>query len=98
MIVFKSCPCGCSAGTSIHAAALKGSLEVFEAEAWPVMQQNPTMWPYCSQPEALKAFEACAGMVQTRSFHMAKVNHMKGTSEQGVCRHCIPTCCVCQRR
>ena len=76
-------PWGCSAGTSIHAAAIKGSREVFEAEAWPILQHHPALWPYPSQQEALKAFEDCAGLVQTRSFHMAKINHLKGTSEEG---------------
>ncbi|KAK9833784.1 hypothetical protein WJX74_005732 [Apatococcus lobatus] len=77
-------------GTSIHAAAVRGSQEVFEAEAWPVIQQQQGLWPYTSRSEALLAFEACAGLVQTRSFHMSKTNHMTGLSEDGEELYLIP--------
>ena len=49
------------------------------------MQQQQAMWPYASRSEALEAFETCAGLVQTRSFHMSKTNHMTGVSEDGEC-------------
>lgn len=62
---------------------------MFEAEAWPIIQQKQALWPYASRDEALRAFEACAGMVQTRSFHMSKTNHMTGVSEEGGGFSCV---------
>ncbi len=66
-----------------------------------MLQQHPALWPYPTRQAALKDFQDCAGMVQTRSFHLAKIDHAKGTSEEGaecaflMTRHDLEACWAC---